>query len=226
MLIDYWHFARTHTRFLGFGFLLAFLSSPGQTYFIGVFGSEIQALFDLDSGAWGRTYMMGTLLSAVVITWSGTLIDRMDLRWFTTLSLIGLVCACLVIGSVSSPVMLVVGIFMLRDKSATTARMLPVDATNLSHAIGNGVLTTFLLCLCIMSFLVYGPLVLMRLYGMTPFEAGAVVMLETLAWGSAAIIFSGVRPEKEGCVIRLGSMLVVTGLIGNITAWRFVGIRD
>jgi len=115
MLIDYWHFARTHTRFLGFGFLLAFLSSPGQTYFIGVFGPEIQALFDLDSGAWGRTYMMGTLLSAVVITWSGTLIDRMDLRLFTALSLFGLVCACLVIGSASSPAMLIVAIFMLRQ---------------------------------------------------------------------------------------------------------------
>ncbi|MFA9419397.1 MAG: MFS transporter [Gammaproteobacteria bacterium] len=115
MLIDYWHFARTHPRFLSFGFLLAFLSSPGQTYFIGVFGPEIQALFDLDSGSWGRIYMMGTLLSALVITWSGTLIDRMDLRLFTTLSLGGLVCACLVIGSVSSTAMLVLAIFMLRQ---------------------------------------------------------------------------------------------------------------
>ena len=115
MLIDYWHFARTHPRFLSFGFLLAFLSSPGQTYFIGVFGPEIQALFDLDSAAWGRTYMMGTLASAALITWSGALIDRMDLRLFTALSLLGLVSACLVIGSVSSPVMLVVGIFMLRQ---------------------------------------------------------------------------------------------------------------
>ena len=115
MLIDYWRFARTHSRFLGFGFLLAFLSSPGQTYFIGVFGPEIQALFDLDNAAWGRTYMIGTLVSAAVITWSGTFIDRIDLRLFATLSLAGLVCACLVIGSVSSPVMLVLAIFMLRQ---------------------------------------------------------------------------------------------------------------
>jgi len=115
MLINYWHFARTHPRFLGFGFVLAFLSSPGQTYFIGVFGPEIQALFGLDSGSWGQIYMLGTLLSAVVITWSGTLIDRMDLRLFTVLSLGGLVCACLVIGSVSSTAMLVLAIFMLRQ---------------------------------------------------------------------------------------------------------------
>ena len=115
MLINYWHFARNHPRFLGFGFALAFLSSPGQTYFIGVFGPEIQALFDLDSGSWGRIYMMGTLLSAVVITWSGTLIDRMDLRLFTVLVLLGLVFACLVMGSVSSTAMLVLAIFMLRQ---------------------------------------------------------------------------------------------------------------
>jgi predicted MFS family arabinose efflux permease len=115
MLINYWLFARDHPRFLGFGFMLAFLSSPGQTYFIGVFGPEIQLLFDLDSGAWGRTYMMGTLLSAAAITWSGTLIDRIDLRLFTLLSLFGLVGACLVIGSVSSIAMLVVAIFMLRQ---------------------------------------------------------------------------------------------------------------
>ena len=115
MLIDYWHFARINPRFLGFGFTLAFLSSPGQTYFIGVFGPEIQALFDLDSGAWGRTYMMGTLASALVITWSGTLIDRIDLRLFTLLSLGGLVAACLMIGSVSSTAMLVLAIFMLRQ---------------------------------------------------------------------------------------------------------------
>jgi len=34
MLIDYWLFARAYPRFLGFGFVLAFLSSAGQTYFI------------------------------------------------------------------------------------------------------------------------------------------------------------------------------------------------
>jgi len=115
MLIGYWHFARNHPRFLGFGFALAFLSSPGQTYFIGVFGPEIQALFDLDNGSWGRIYMIGTLLSAVVISWSGSLIDKIDLRLFSALSLLGLVCACLLIGSVSSVAMLVLAIFMLRQ---------------------------------------------------------------------------------------------------------------
>ena len=69
MLIDYWRFALSNPRFLGFGFLLAFLSSAGQTYFIGVFGAGIQAEFSLDAGSWGRTYMFGTLaLSSIAST--------------------------------------------------------------------------------------------------------------------------------------------------------------
>ncbi|MCP4388905.1 MAG: MFS transporter, partial [Gammaproteobacteria bacterium] len=115
MLVDYWRFARANPRFLGFGFLLAFLSSAGQTYFIGVFGPEIQAEFGLDTGSWGRIYMFGTLASALLINWSGTLIDRVDLRLFTGLVLFGLSCACLVMGSVSTPMMLIVAIFMLRQ---------------------------------------------------------------------------------------------------------------
>ena len=115
MLIDYWHFARAHPRFLGFGFLLAFLSSAGQTYVIGVFGPEIQNEFGLDSGSWGRIYMMGTLLSALVINWSGSLIDRFDLRLFTAFSLVGLSLACYVISSITTPLMLILAIFMLRQ---------------------------------------------------------------------------------------------------------------
>ena len=138
MLIDYWLFARAHPRFLGFGFLLAFLSSPGQTYFIGVFGPEIQALFDLDAGTWGRTYMMGTLLSAVVITWSGTLIDRLDLRLFTALTLLGLVVASLVMGTVSSPVMLVIAIFMLRQFGQGLASHAGLTSMARYHAADRG----------------------------------------------------------------------------------------
>jgi MFS family permease len=115
MLIDYWRFALSNPRFLGFGFLLAFLSSAGQTYFIGVFGSGIQADFALDAGSWGRTYMIGTLASALLINWSGAFIDRIDLRLFSALALLGLSGACLAMGSVSSPLMLVVAIFLLRQ---------------------------------------------------------------------------------------------------------------
>ncbi len=115
MLIDYWRFARANPRFLGFGFLLAFLSSAGQTYFVGVFGSGIQADFGLEPGGWGRIYMLGTLASALVINWSGALIDRYDLRLFTAASLLGLAVACVVMSFAATLPLLVVAVFLLRQ---------------------------------------------------------------------------------------------------------------
>jgi hypothetical protein len=124
--------------------------------------------------------------------------------------------------AVISPILIVMGclslvFFVFRDKAANSSRMLPLEATDLSHPIGNGILTTLLLCMCIMSFLVYGPFILIKLYGLTPLFAGFIVMLETLAWGSAAIILSGTDPGNEPRLIRIGSAVVVIGLVG--LAW-------
>ncbi|MCP4877295.1 MAG: MFS transporter [Gammaproteobacteria bacterium] len=116
-----------------------------------------------------------------------------------------------------SPILILLGClclvsFVLRDRFASNARMLPVDATNFSHAIGSGILGTLLLCISIMSFLVYGPLILIDLYGLTPLEAGFIVLLESLAWGSAAIIFSGTSAAAEPRLIKSGGAIVLLGL--------------
>lgn len=117
-----------------------------------------------------------------------------------------------------SPILILLGclalaLFVVRDQAAVSARMLPADVTNLAHAIGNGILATLLLCISIMSFLVYGPLILIELYQLSPLEAGFVVLLESLAWGSAAILFSGISPAVEPRLIKLGSAVVLLGLI-------------
>jgi MFS family permease len=98
-------------------------------------------------------------------------------------------------------------LFVIRDRHAGRARMLPAEVIDFSHAIGNGILATFLLCISI------GPLILIELYGMTPLQAGFVVLLESLAWGSAAILFSGIRHEFEPLLIRIGGALVLFGLV-------------
>ena len=115
MLKGYWLFARYHPRFIGFGFFMALLSSPGQTFFIGVFGHEISAEFGLSPSYWGQIYMVGTLLSAAVITWSGALIDRFDLRWFSCATLLSLAAACLFISMVATLPLLILAIFSLRQ---------------------------------------------------------------------------------------------------------------
>ncbi len=118
-----------------------------------------------------------------------------------------------------SPLLVILGIislvfFVFRDRDARSSRILPRQVTNLNHALGNGVLTIFLLCLCIMSFLIYAPTILIKLYGLTPFMAGLVVMVETVGWGGAAILFSGIAANKEPTLIRTGSAMILLGLIG------------
>lgn len=119
---------------------------------------------------------------------------------------------------VTSPLLVLSGaialvMFVFRDRAAKSSRILPRGVTNLNHPIGNGVLTIFFLCLCIMSFLTYGPTLLIKLYGLSPFNAGLVVMAETLAWSCSAIFFSGTAEHREPMLIRTGSALVVIGLI-------------
>ena len=45
--MSYWRVLRTEPRFLAFGFLMAFFSSFGQTFFIALFSAELRADFNL-----------------------------------------------------------------------------------------------------------------------------------------------------------------------------------
>jgi len=105
-------------------------------------------------------------------------------------------------------------LFVLRDRRARSDRMLPLEATRPGHAVCAGILATFLLAMSIMSFVVYAPLILIRLYELTPFTAGLFVLIESLAWGTAAILFSRTPPARESTLIRTGCVLVFFGLAG------------
>ena len=102
--------------------------------------------------------------------------------------------------------------FVARDSAAGPARLLPRNATDLGHPVGCGIAMTFVFSLCMMSFLVYGPILLIRLYGLTPLEAGLVVVTESLGWTAGAFFLSGLPAALEGRLIRAGSALLLAGL--------------
>lgn len=108
-------FVAREPRFLAFGFLMAFGSSFGQTYFIGIFGPSIQAEFALSHTSWGTIYMLGTLGSALLFPWTGRQLDVVDLRLYTVLACGLLVFACVFIALVPTALILVFAIFLLRQ---------------------------------------------------------------------------------------------------------------
>ena len=66
------------------GFLLTFFSFQGQTFFISLFSDQIRADFNLSHSDFALIYSSITLFSAVLIIWTGSLIDKLDLRLFLT----------------------------------------------------------------------------------------------------------------------------------------------
>lgn len=106
--------AASQPRLLGFGFVMAFASSIGQTYFIGAFGPSIQQAFALSHGEWGAIYMAGTLLSAAVLPWTGAQIDRLPLGRYAALVVAAMVLAAAFMAVVPAAALLVVAVFLLR----------------------------------------------------------------------------------------------------------------
>ena len=78
--MGYLALTKRHPHLLLFGFLMTFSSSLGQTFFIGAFGPSIQIEFELSHSEWGGIYMAGTVLSAILLPWTGQLIDKFKLN--------------------------------------------------------------------------------------------------------------------------------------------------
>ena len=101
-------------RLLLFGFLMAFGSSYGQTFFIALFSADIRDSLQLSHSGFGLLYSAATLASAAVLLWSGSLIDRWDLRRVSYAVVAGLGAACVLAGLAKGPLMLFLGLLLLR----------------------------------------------------------------------------------------------------------------
>ncbi|WP_170790194.1 MFS transporter [Ruegeria lacuscaerulensis] len=107
-------FLRDNAAWLGAGFLMTFLSSFGQTFFISIFSGEIRAAYGLSHGAWGGLYSLGTTVSAVVMIWAGALTDMFRVRVLGPVVLVGLALAAMAMALNAWLFLLPIIIFLLR----------------------------------------------------------------------------------------------------------------
>lgn len=107
-------FLRQEWRFLSFGALVAFWSSPGQTFVIALFGGQLRAEFGLSHGAFGGIYTLATLTSAALLLPAGRLIDRLPLDRFTRWVVLGMAGATAAFSLVAGSVSLFFGFLGLR----------------------------------------------------------------------------------------------------------------
>ncbi len=112
--MSYLSFILANPRFLGFGLFLTFSSSFGQTFFISLFSNELRGEFGLSHGEFGGVYALATLSSGCLLIWAGRAIDRLDLRIFTGIVILGLAGAGFTMGNAGSVLVLGLAIFGLR----------------------------------------------------------------------------------------------------------------
>ena len=105
---------RSEWQLLLFGFVMTFGSSLGQTYFIGLFGGDIRSDLGLSHGNFGAIYSSATLASAVLLLWTGSLIDRLDLQHYGYLVVTGLAIGCVIISASEGAATLFLGVLVLR----------------------------------------------------------------------------------------------------------------
>ena len=180
----FWRFLGANKTFIGAGFLLSFMSSFGQTYFISIFSGEIRATFDLSHAQWGSLYGIATFSSAVLMIWAGGLSDRFRTRALGGIVLAGLATAVLFMAQIQTVILLPFAIFLLRFFGqgmavhlaavamsrwfvATRGRALSIS--NLGYSLGEAVL----------------PMVMVLLLG--------VLAWQTL-WSYAALVVIGAAP--------------------------------
>lgn len=84
-------YLKKNKHLIGFGFILTFLSSFGQTFVISLYPPKIQSAFSLSDGDFSSIYAAATLSSAFTITWVGSFIDKVRLTRFTVLVMVGLI---------------------------------------------------------------------------------------------------------------------------------------
>ena len=111
MIID---IVRSNFKIIIFGFVFTFFSCIGQSFFIGLFNSNIRSELSITHGEFGSIYGIATLCSSLTLIWLGKKIDELKLVNYSILVVIFLFVAALFFSFINGLFFLLLGIFFLR----------------------------------------------------------------------------------------------------------------
>ncbi len=111
MIID---IVRSNFKIIFFGFVFTFFSSTGQSFFIGIFNSNIREELNISHGQFGTLYGIATLCSSFTLIWIGKKIDDLKLVNYALLVVFFLSFAALFFSFINGILFLIIGIFFLR----------------------------------------------------------------------------------------------------------------
>lgn len=112
--MNYWKFIRQDWPLICFGFVAAFMTGPGQTFFIGIFRDSLAGAYGLTLGEFGQFYSAVSLASAAVFLWSGKLIDQWSLQKVTTVFVLVFAASAFLMAGSFHLVVMVLALFGVR----------------------------------------------------------------------------------------------------------------
>ncbi|HKJ95971.1 MAG TPA: MFS transporter [Gammaproteobacteria bacterium] len=104
----------TASRVIAFGFLATFMSSFGQTFFLGLFNPYFQQAVGIGGARLGLLYGAATLVSGMLLFWLGGALDRISLPRATSITIALFVTGCLLAGTTTTQIQLLAAFFLLR----------------------------------------------------------------------------------------------------------------
>ncbi len=105
---------KSNFKIILFGFVFLFASSVGQSFFIGLFNSQIRNELNISHGEFGSIYAIATLCSSLLLIWIGKKIDDFKLVYYTIFVIVLLAFSSLFFSFINGIVFLFIGIFLLR----------------------------------------------------------------------------------------------------------------
>lgn len=110
----YYLFLRANVPYVGFGWLITFFSSFGQTFLISLYVPEILSTFSLSNGEFGTLYALCTIAASAIMLRYGPYVDFKPVRHMTYVTVCGLAMSTILLGLSYHPAVLVVAITGLR----------------------------------------------------------------------------------------------------------------
>ena len=105
---------KSNFKIILFGFIFLFVGSVGQSFFIGLFNSEIRNELNISHGEFGSIYAIATLCSSLLLIWIGKKIDDFKLVHYSMFVIVLLAFSAIFFSYVSGIIFLFFGIFLLR----------------------------------------------------------------------------------------------------------------
>lgn len=99
---------------LAFGLILTFFSSFGQTFLLSLSVPAIESLLGISNTVFGSLYAVATLSSAFTLPWLGGRFDRMPIRRYTLMVLLGLIAGLLLLSSARHIIVVGIAFYGLR----------------------------------------------------------------------------------------------------------------